>query len=171
MLSSSGYWIFSHPEICSGDQSRISLLATMFRNLRLTASRHFFGRKAESQAGHPHHGRDRPDGHRGEKSPGSLWRPLDPVVEQSHEAANPEAIPREMSSRSAKRERQPRAATSGGRNASARQQHTRECSYAACQRRAQSHAATVPPSSGSKSSRFSIAESPNRFPGLIQHHL
>jgi hypothetical protein len=23
-LSSSGYWVFSHPEICSGDQSRIS---------------------------------------------------------------------------------------------------------------------------------------------------
>jgi hypothetical protein len=31
MLSSAGYWIFSHPEICSGDQSRISLLATTFR--------------------------------------------------------------------------------------------------------------------------------------------
>src|SRR5277367_1207618 len=36
----------------------------------------------------PHPGRDRPDGHGGEKSPGSLWRPLDPVVGQSHEAAN-----------------------------------------------------------------------------------
>jgi hypothetical protein len=50
MLASSGYRVFSHPEICSGDQSRISLLATMLRNLRLTASQHFFGRKAESQA-------------------------------------------------------------------------------------------------------------------------
>ncbi len=29
MLGSSEYWVFSHPEICSGDQSRISLLATM----------------------------------------------------------------------------------------------------------------------------------------------
>jgi hypothetical protein len=35
MLSSSGYWAFNHPEICCGDQSRISLLATMFRNFRL----------------------------------------------------------------------------------------------------------------------------------------
>src|SRR5215472_11910491 len=38
------------PEICSGDQSRISLLATMFRNLRFLARRHLFGRRAESQA-------------------------------------------------------------------------------------------------------------------------
>src|SRR4029077_19012743 len=36
----------------------------------------------------PHHGRDRPDGHRAEKSPGSLWRPLDPVLGPSHEATN-----------------------------------------------------------------------------------
>ncbi len=35
MLSSSGYWVFSQPEICFGDQSSISLLATMFRNFRL----------------------------------------------------------------------------------------------------------------------------------------
>ena len=40
MLSSSGYCILSRPEICSGDQSNISLLATMFRNFRLTARRH-----------------------------------------------------------------------------------------------------------------------------------
>src|SRR5579863_5066143 len=45
-----GYAIFSHPEICSGDQSRISLLATMFRNLRLQARRQLFGRNAETQA-------------------------------------------------------------------------------------------------------------------------
>jgi hypothetical protein len=32
-----------------GDQSKISLLATMFHNFRLTATRHFFSRKAESQ--------------------------------------------------------------------------------------------------------------------------
>jgi hypothetical protein len=44
-LSSSGYWSFSHPEICSGDQFRISLLATMSRNLRFRASRQLFGRK------------------------------------------------------------------------------------------------------------------------------
>ena len=29
LLSSWGYWIFGHPEICSGDQSKISLLATI----------------------------------------------------------------------------------------------------------------------------------------------
>src|SRR6266566_507891 len=50
MLWSSGYWIFSHPEICSGDQSNISLLATTFCNLTWIASRHRLGRKADSQA-------------------------------------------------------------------------------------------------------------------------
>jgi len=40
MLSSSGYCILSRPEICSGDQSNISLRARMFRNFRLTARRH-----------------------------------------------------------------------------------------------------------------------------------
>src|SRR5438445_13716289 len=50
ILSSLGYWVVSHPEICSGDQSNSSLLATMFRNLRVTARRHCLGRKADSQA-------------------------------------------------------------------------------------------------------------------------
>jgi hypothetical protein len=49
-LSSSGYWIFSHPEICSGDQSKISLLATIFCSFSWMARRHRFGRKADSQA-------------------------------------------------------------------------------------------------------------------------
>jgi hypothetical protein len=40
MLSLSAYGILSRPEICSGDQSNISLLATMFRNFRLTTRRH-----------------------------------------------------------------------------------------------------------------------------------
>ena len=48
--SSLGYWIFSHPETCSGDQSKISLLATMFRKFTRMATRHRFGRKADSQA-------------------------------------------------------------------------------------------------------------------------
>ena len=43
-------WIFSHPEICSGDQSCISLLATIFCNFTWMARRHDFGRKANSQA-------------------------------------------------------------------------------------------------------------------------
>src|SRR4030095_10168859 len=50
MLSSSGYWVFSQPEICFGDQSRISLLATTFRNFRLMERRQRLGRKADCQA-------------------------------------------------------------------------------------------------------------------------
>src|ERR1700724_3165561 len=50
MLWSSEYWVFSQPEICSGDQSRISLLATMFRNFTWIARRHRLGRNADSQA-------------------------------------------------------------------------------------------------------------------------
>src|SRR4029077_2091612 len=48
--SSLGYGVFSHPEICSGDQSKISLLVTTSRNLGCRARRHFLGRKADSQA-------------------------------------------------------------------------------------------------------------------------
>ena len=50
MLSLLGYWIFSHPEICSGDQSRISLLATIVRNFSWMARRHTLGRRADFQA-------------------------------------------------------------------------------------------------------------------------
>src|SRR5467141_2540991 len=46
----SGYWVFNHPETCSGDQSRISLLATIFRNFTWMERRHRLGRKADSQA-------------------------------------------------------------------------------------------------------------------------
>src|SRR5271170_2391659 len=42
-LSSLGYWIFSHPETCSGDQSSISLLTTILRNRSWVASRHCLG--------------------------------------------------------------------------------------------------------------------------------
>src|ERR1700730_6839556 len=48
--SSLGYSVFSHPEICLGDQSKISLLVTTSRNLGCRARRHFLGRKADSQA-------------------------------------------------------------------------------------------------------------------------
>jgi hypothetical protein len=48
--SSLGYSVFSHPEICSGDHSKISLLATASRNLRLMANRQRFGRNAETHA-------------------------------------------------------------------------------------------------------------------------
>src|SRR5277367_4697573 len=50
MLSSSGYWVFSQPEICLGDQSSISLPATMSRNFRLMERRQRLGRKADCQA-------------------------------------------------------------------------------------------------------------------------
>src|ERR1700732_2516961 len=42
-----GYSVFSQPEICLGDQSKISLLVTTSRNLGCRARRHFLGRKAE----------------------------------------------------------------------------------------------------------------------------
>ena len=42
--------IFSQPEICSGDQSNSSLLATMRHSFRLLASKHFLGRSADRQA-------------------------------------------------------------------------------------------------------------------------
>src|SRR5467141_375239 len=60
----------------------------------------------------------------------------------------------------------------GGLEESLREATTNtEWSYVACQRRAQSHAATVPPSIGSRCRSSRIAENPNSFPGLIQHHL
>ena len=50
MLSLLGYCLLSHPEICSGDQSRISLLATIKRSFLWLASRQAFGRRASFQA-------------------------------------------------------------------------------------------------------------------------
>jgi len=41
---------FQPSEICSGDQSRISLLATTFRNFRLMERRQRLGRRADCQA-------------------------------------------------------------------------------------------------------------------------
>src|ERR1019366_1857831 len=50
ILSSPGNSAFSHPEICSGDQSSTSLLATRLRTVRLRASKHGFGRSADPHA-------------------------------------------------------------------------------------------------------------------------
>jgi hypothetical protein len=50
MLSFLGYLFFNHPEICFGDQSRISLLATIVRSFPRMARRHALGRRADSQA-------------------------------------------------------------------------------------------------------------------------
>jgi hypothetical protein len=43
MLSFLGYRIFNHPEICSGDQSRINLLAMIVRSFPWVARRHAEG--------------------------------------------------------------------------------------------------------------------------------
>ena len=45
-----GILIVSQPEICLGDQSKISLLATIFRSWSCLAKRQSLGRKADSQA-------------------------------------------------------------------------------------------------------------------------
>ena len=56
MPSSSGYCVFSHPEICSGDQSRISLLATISRNLRLWQEGTSSAARPTPRLGHPPRG-------------------------------------------------------------------------------------------------------------------
>src|SRR5882757_8432486 len=99
MLSSSGYCVFSHPEICSGDQSNTSLLATIFRNLRLLARRHLLGRSPDPRPGYPHRGRDRPPWRVTSRLTVDAARPRPLAIVRIDE---PEAIPREMSSRSAK---------------------------------------------------------------------
>jgi hypothetical protein len=50
MLSLLGYRLFNQPEICSGDQSRISLPATIKRSFLRLASRQALGRSADLQA-------------------------------------------------------------------------------------------------------------------------
>ena len=72
-LSSSGYWIFNHPEICSGDQSRISLLAPMFRNFTWMERRQRLGRTADSQASPSVDRLDTQDGHQ-DARPDQAWR-------------------------------------------------------------------------------------------------
>jgi hypothetical protein len=100
--------------------------------------------------GHPPHERDRPDDHRCEKPPGSMCTLLNPVVEQSHEAANRKQslakYPHALLS-SAKG-----ASDDGLRGESLREATTNtESNCGACQRRARSHAATVPTSTDSRS--------------------
>src|SRR5215212_7963412 len=50
VASSSGYFLLSQPEICSGDQSALSFCATKSRRRSFTESRHFLGRRALCQA-------------------------------------------------------------------------------------------------------------------------
>src|SRR5215216_2144747 len=49
IASSSGKRLLSQPEICCGDQSSLSFLATTSRRESFWASRHLFGRRALSQ--------------------------------------------------------------------------------------------------------------------------
>ena len=67
ILSFWGYRIFNHPEICSGDQSRISLLATIVRSFPWVAT---LGRRAASRPGSRLHWLDRVDARRGAPPPG-----------------------------------------------------------------------------------------------------
>src|SRR5580704_19319721 len=100
MLFSTGYWVFSQSEICFGDQSRFSLLATMSRNFTLLESRQRLGRKADCQAS-PSAGLARYPGRPPCRATSRLT--VD-TVRSKHLAISridePEANPREISSRS-----------------------------------------------------------------------
>src|ERR1700723_1134989 len=101
MLSLVGYRRFSHPEICSGDQFRISLRATIVRSSLRRASKHGVGRRAGFQAWWSAllaRYRGRPP-----------WRATSRLTVEAARCkllaisriAEPEAIPREISSRPA----------------------------------------------------------------------
>ena len=147
MLPSSGYSVFSHPEICSGDQSRISLLVTILCSFSWMARRHGLGRKADFQAW----------------SSASLarytgrppWRATSRLTVDAARSRplaisridEPEAIPREMSSRSAS------VSASSDRRRAAGTIHRvatseSEWTNAPYRMRVRSHATSVPPSNG-----------------------
>jgi len=71
MLSWLGYRFFNHPEICSGDSSWISLLATIVRSFLRMQSRHGLGRRADFQADGRLHWLDTGNDRRGGPPPGS----------------------------------------------------------------------------------------------------
>jgi len=166
ILSSSGYSVFSHPEICSGDHSRISLLATTSRDLRRRARRHFLGRKADSQAwssascarqaGHP------------------PWCVTSrPTVEDARSRClaisridEPDAIPPEMSSRSDRvRATRERRRTAGGIPPRGNNKQRMEVCRLS---KARPISCSVSPAFHRlQISLFSIADSPNRLPGFI----
>ena len=149
MLSLLGYRLFNHPEICSGDQSRMSLLATIIRSFLRRARRHGVGRRADSQArrsASPARYSGRPLGRATSRLTVDAARCKPRAISRIEE---PEAIPREMSSRSAsvsvRTERRrtagtiPPAATTGT-----------ESSHGSCQWHDQSHATTLQPSNGAR---------------------
>src|SRR6202795_1479320 len=144
-LSSWGYSVFNHPEICSGDQSNNSLLATISCSCSWRASRQGFGRNADFQAWS-----SASLARYAERPPCRATSRLTVDTARSRcwaivRSAAPEASPREISSRSgsvsARSERLPEQTH---RNAPPDSESTN----APCRRRARSHAATVPPSTG-----------------------
>src|SRR5580704_10426457 len=144
MLSSSGYWVFSQPEICFGDQSRISLLATMSRNLTLLERRQRLGRKAACQAS-PSAGLAR---YAGRPPCRATSRLTVDTARSKHLAISridePEASPREISSRS----RSVSARSARRRTEQSHRDATpdNEWRNVLCQKRARSHAASALPS-------------------------
>src|SRR5450755_1224949 len=100
MLSSSGYWKLSQPATCSGDQSKANLLATMLRNFPFRASKQDLGRSPDSQATLSAllaREAPRPPCLEISRLTVDAARPIRSAIERPD---SPEAIPRELSSRS-----------------------------------------------------------------------
>src|SRR5580704_15986214 len=133
-LSSSGYWVFSQPEICFGDQSSISLLATMFRNFRWMERRQRLGRQADCQAS-PSAGLARYAG----RPPCRATSRLTVDTARSKHLAI---------SRIDEPEASPRRAHAAGQPEQSHRDATRDNEWrnVLCQKRARSHAASVLPS-------------------------
>jgi hypothetical protein len=147
-------------------QSRISLLATMSRNLRFRASRHLFGRKAESQAWSSASWArlaGRPPWRQISRLTVEAARSSRRAISRSGES---EAIPREMSSRSASvsasRERRRAAGAMPPRG-----NNTERMQLCGLSKARPISCSDCPAFHRLQTSRFSIAESPNGCPGLI----
>jgi len=121
---SSGYWGLQPSEICSGGPVQDQFTRNDVRQLAVEGPATPLRSQAESQARRSASwAAIAPDGHRGEKSPGSVWRPLD----QSSGNLTKRAIgtiPRDISSRSARVRARRRAPPGAWSNSSARQQQT-----------------------------------------------
>ena len=163
MLSSSGYWVFSQPEICFGDQSSISLLATMSRNFRWMKAGSAWAARPTARFRYPLDWRDTPDGRHDVQLPGSRSIPLALNVWQSHGTTNREQL--QISSRSRNTARgAPSAVLPEQSHPDAPRHH--EWSYGPCQSAPRS---TQLPAAFQRRhmSHFCSAESPNRLPRLI----
>ncbi len=149
---------FSHPEICSGDQSNISLLATIFCNLTWIASKQRLGRKADSQASEP-----ASLARYSERPP---WR-----------ATSRLTVDATRSRRLAiSRIDEPQASARGASAAGPPEQTHRdatpdnEWTNAPCRRRARSYATNLPPSNGATRPSFALPKA-QTVPLGHKHHL